>query len=51
MPFIALAPALIAAIHDATGVWFDSLPLTPERVLGGLAEGRGEAWGKEWGDA
>jgi len=36
MPFIPLAPALVAAVHDATGVWFDELPLTPERVLGGL---------------
>jgi CO/xanthine dehydrogenase Mo-binding subunit len=37
MPFIPLAPAVAAAVHDATGVWFDSLPLTPERVLAGLA--------------
>jgi len=37
MPFIPLAPALVAAVHDATGVWFDELPLTPERVLSGLA--------------
>ncbi len=36
MPFIPLAPALVAALHDATGVWFDELPLTPERVLKGL---------------
>ncbi len=36
MPFIPLAPALVAAIHDATGVWFDEFPLTPERVLRGL---------------
>jgi len=36
MPFIPLAPALVAAVHDATGVWFDELPLTPERVLRGL---------------
>jgi CO/xanthine dehydrogenase Mo-binding subunit len=36
MPFIPLAPALCAAIHDATGVWFDALPLTPERVLSRL---------------
>ena len=35
MPFIPLAPALVAAVHDATGVWFDELPLTPERVVGG----------------
>jgi CO/xanthine dehydrogenase Mo-binding subunit len=38
MPFIPLAPALVAAIHDATGIWFDELPLTPERVLAGLEE-------------
>jgi CO/xanthine dehydrogenase Mo-binding subunit len=36
MPFIPLAPALVAAVQDATGAWFDELPLTPERVLGGL---------------
>jgi CO/xanthine dehydrogenase Mo-binding subunit len=42
MPFIPLAPALVAAVHDATGVWCDELPLTPERVLGGLkADGLG----------
>jgi CO/xanthine dehydrogenase Mo-binding subunit len=29
---------IAAAVHDATGVWFDELPLTPERVLSGLAE-------------
>jgi len=40
MPFIPLAPALVAAIHDATGgVWFDEFPLTPERVLQGLKGG------------
>jgi CO/xanthine dehydrogenase Mo-binding subunit len=26
------APAITAAVHDATGVWFDRLPLTPEAV-------------------
>ncbi|MCL1593251.1 MAG: molybdopterin-dependent oxidoreductase [Actinomycetia bacterium] len=36
MPFIPYAPAIMAAIHDATGVWFDSFPLTPDRVLEGL---------------
>ena len=40
MPFIALAPALIAAVHDATGVWFDEFPLTAERVWKGLSEQR-----------
>jgi CO/xanthine dehydrogenase Mo-binding subunit len=36
MPFLPLAPALVAAVHDATGAWIDELPLTPERVLRAL---------------
>lgn len=32
------APAIAAAIHDATGVWFDRLPLTPESVATRLME-------------
>ena len=40
MPFIGIAPAVIAAVHDATGVWFDEFPLTPWRVLKGLQGGR-----------
>jgi CO/xanthine dehydrogenase Mo-binding subunit len=27
---------VIAAVHDATGVWFDSFPLTPAKVLAAL---------------
>ena len=38
MPFISLAPAVTAAVHDATGVWFDEFPLTPERILKGLGK-------------
>jgi CO/xanthine dehydrogenase Mo-binding subunit len=38
MPFLPLAPAIIAAVHDAAGVWFDEFPLTPERVLRGLGK-------------
>ncbi len=38
MPFISLAPAVTAALHDATGIWFDDFPLTPERVLRGLGK-------------
>ncbi|MBS1250271.1 MAG: putative xanthine dehydrogenase subunit D [Chloroflexi bacterium] len=38
MPFIPIAPAIIAAVHDATGVWFNDFPLTPERVLRGLGK-------------
>ena len=36
MPYLPFVPALIAAVHDATGVWFNEFPLTPERVLRGL---------------
>jgi CO/xanthine dehydrogenase Mo-binding subunit len=38
MPFLPLAPAITAALHDATGVWFDALPLTPDRVLAKLRD-------------
>ncbi len=36
MPYITYAPAVVAALHDATGVWFNEFPLTPSRVLAGL---------------
>jgi CO/xanthine dehydrogenase Mo-binding subunit len=36
MPLVPLAPAIAAAIHDATGVWLTRLPMTPERVLAAL---------------
>jgi CO/xanthine dehydrogenase Mo-binding subunit len=36
MPYLPFVPALTAAVHAATGVWFDDFPLTPERVLEGL---------------
>jgi len=38
MPFMPLAPAITAAVHDATGVWFDSIPLTPDKVVARLRE-------------
>jgi CO/xanthine dehydrogenase Mo-binding subunit len=38
LPFLPVAPAISAAVHDATGVWFNELPLTPERVLRGLGK-------------
>jgi CO/xanthine dehydrogenase Mo-binding subunit len=38
MPFLPFAPAVAAALYEATGVWFDSIPLTPERVLTRLRE-------------
>jgi len=36
MPFLPFAPAVIDALHQATGVWFFEFPITPERVLRGL---------------
>lgn len=33
---VPVAPAIINAIHDATGVWIAALPATPERVLAAL---------------
>jgi CO/xanthine dehydrogenase Mo-binding subunit len=38
LPFLPVAPAIAAALHDATGVWFNEFPLTPERVLRGLGK-------------
>jgi CO/xanthine dehydrogenase Mo-binding subunit len=38
MPYIPFAPAVMAALHEATGVWFDEFPLTAERVLKGLGK-------------
>jgi len=38
MPFLPFAPAVIAAVHDATGIWFHEFPLTPERVLRALGK-------------
>jgi CO/xanthine dehydrogenase Mo-binding subunit len=38
MMLMCLTPAITAAIHDATGVWFDRFPLVPELVLQGLSE-------------
>ena len=43
MPLLPLAPAIAAAIYDATGVRVDHLPLTPERVLGALQAAQEQA--------
>jgi CO/xanthine dehydrogenase Mo-binding subunit len=37
---MCLAPAVTAAVYDATGVWFDHFPLVPEEVLKGIAHAR-----------
>jgi CO/xanthine dehydrogenase Mo-binding subunit len=36
MPMLPLAPAIIAAIYQATGVWLHEIPLTPDRVVAAL---------------
>lgn len=41
MPLIPYAAAVVAALHDATGVWLDALPLTPDRVLSALEAASG----------
>jgi CO/xanthine dehydrogenase Mo-binding subunit len=38
IPFLPLVPAIAAAIQDATGVWIDEFPFTPERVLRALGK-------------
>ncbi len=36
LPMDVVAPAVVAAIHDAIGSWISDLPATPERVLAAL---------------
>jgi len=39
LPMDVGAPAVVAAIHDATGVWIHDLPATPERILAAITGG------------
>ena len=41
LPMDVGAPAVVAAIHDAVGVWIPTLPATPERILAALHPGAG----------
>lgn len=36
MPYLPLAPAVASAVHNATGIWFNTFPLTEERILKGI---------------
>lgn len=36
MPMLPLTPAIAAAVHDATGVWLNQQPFTPDRVVKAL---------------
>ncbi len=38
MPYLPFVPAFTDAIHAATGKWFDSFPLTPDKVAKELNE-------------
>ncbi len=42
MPYIPFAPAVTAALYQATGVWFDDLPLMPDKVVSGLSKALGQ---------
>jgi CO/xanthine dehydrogenase Mo-binding subunit len=39
LPMDVGAPAVVAAIHDATGAWVHDLPATPERILAAMTDG------------
>lgn len=38
MPYLPYAPAVTAAVYNATGVWIDDIPLIPDRVVKRLRE-------------
>lgn len=38
MPLLPVAPAIAAAVFDATGVRIDAIPLTPDRVMAHLVQ-------------
>ena len=42
LPFLPLAPAVLAAIKDALGVWINRLPATPEVVLDAIEKNQGK---------
>ncbi len=35
---VSAPPAVLSALHDATGVWFKELPVTPEKIIKALKE-------------
>lgn len=37
---VSAPPAVVSAIHDATGIWFTELPVTPEKVVKALRQKR-----------
>ncbi len=51
LPMDVGAPAVIAAIHDAVGVWIPDLPASPERILAALHGVAGSADDRRLGAA
>ena len=37
---VSAPPSLVSAIHDATGIWFQTLPMSPESVVMALKKKR-----------
>ncbi len=37
---VSAPPSLVSAVHDATGIWFQTLPMTPESVVTALKKKR-----------
>jgi 4-hydroxybenzoyl-CoA reductase subunit alpha len=35
---VSAPPSVVSAIHDATGIWFKELPVTPEKIVKALKE-------------
>jgi CO/xanthine dehydrogenase Mo-binding subunit len=48
LPMDVAAPAVVAAIHDATGVWIHDLPATPERILAAMHGDAGSGGAVPW---
>ncbi len=42
VPSVPLAPAIVAAVKDATGIWFDHIPIKPEELLQRILETQDE---------
>ena len=37
---VSAPPSIVSAVHDATGIWFKVLPITPESVVMALKKKR-----------
>jgi len=44
---VSTPPAVVTALHDATGIWFKELPVTPEKIVKALKEKGAWLKGKE----